>query len=75
MWKNVHPVFGAGIRTHDLWNTSLFPLPLDQGHKTEVWKYRPIWQKKYFYLHFIFDKIKDHSVQYCDDIHSDTYEP
>ena len=21
--KNVHPVYGAGIRTHDLWNTSL----------------------------------------------------
>ena len=27
--KNVHPVYGAEIRTHDLWNTSLFPLPLD----------------------------------------------
>ena len=23
--KNVHPVYGAGIRTHDLWNVSLFP--------------------------------------------------
>ena len=22
MWKNVHPVYGAGIRTHDLWNES-----------------------------------------------------
>ena len=26
--KNVHPVYTAGIRTHDLWNTSLLPLPL-----------------------------------------------
>ena len=33
MWKNVHPVYGAGIRTHDLWNVSLFPLPLDQGSR------------------------------------------
>ena len=24
MWKNVHPVYGAGIRTHDLRNVSLF---------------------------------------------------
>ena len=24
MWKNVHPVYGAGIQTHDLWNMSLF---------------------------------------------------
>ena len=23
--KNVHPVYGAGIRTHDLWNVNLFP--------------------------------------------------
>ena len=29
--KNVHPVYGAGIRTHSLWNMSLLPLPLDQG--------------------------------------------
>ena len=25
MWKNVHPVYSAGIRTHDLWYVSLFP--------------------------------------------------
>ena len=31
--KNVHPVYGAGIRTHDLRNVSLFPLPLDQGSR------------------------------------------
>ena len=29
--KNVHPVYGAGIRTHDLQIVSLFPKPLDQG--------------------------------------------
>ena len=29
--KNVHPLYGAGNRTHDLWNVSLFTLPLDQG--------------------------------------------
>ena len=22
MWKNIHPVYGAGIWTHDLWNVS-----------------------------------------------------
>ena len=31
--KNVHPVYGARIRTHDFWNVSLFPLPLDQGSR------------------------------------------
>ena len=25
MWKNVHPVYGTGIRTHDLQNVSLLP--------------------------------------------------
>ena len=25
MWKNVHPVYGAGIQAYDLWNVSLFP--------------------------------------------------
>ena len=25
MWKNVHPVYDAGIRTHDFWNVSLLP--------------------------------------------------
>ena len=29
--KNVHPVYSAAIRTHDLWNMSLLPYPLDQG--------------------------------------------
>ena len=33
MWKNVHPVYGPGIRTHDLHNMSLLPLPLDQGSR------------------------------------------
>ena len=31
MWKNVRPVYGAGIRTHDLQNISLLSSPLDQG--------------------------------------------
>jgi len=30
MWKNDHPVYGARIQTHDLWNMSLLPQPLDQ---------------------------------------------
>ena len=25
MWKNVPPVYGAGIPTHDLWNMNLHP--------------------------------------------------
>ena len=29
--KNVHPVYCAGIRTHDLWHMTLLPLALDQG--------------------------------------------
>ena len=29
MWKNVHPVCGAWIQTHNLLNVSLLPLPLD----------------------------------------------
>ena len=28
--KIFHPVYSAGIRTNDLWNTSLLPKPLDQ---------------------------------------------
>ena len=23
--RHIHPVYGAGIRTHDLWNMSLLP--------------------------------------------------
>ena len=29
--KNVHPVYSAEFRTHDLQNMSLLPWPLDQG--------------------------------------------
>ena len=37
LWKNVHPVYGAGIRTNDLSNLSCHPWPLDQGsHSAEV---------------------------------------
>ena len=25
MWQNIHPVYGAGIRTHTLQSMSLFP--------------------------------------------------
>ena len=31
--KNVHPEYGAGIRTHNLWDMSRHPLPLDQGSR------------------------------------------
>ena len=31
--KNVHPVYGAGIRTHNLQRTSLLPKPLDLGSR------------------------------------------
>ena len=35
--KNVHPVVcGAGIRTHDLQDMSLLPLPLDQGSRPQL---------------------------------------
>ena len=32
MWKiHVHPVYGTGIRTHNILNMSRVPQPLDQG--------------------------------------------
>ena len=31
MWKNVHPVYDAGIRTHDLWNMSLLTITTRPG--------------------------------------------
>ena len=31
MWKNVHPVYGAGIQTNDIQSMSLLPYPLDQS--------------------------------------------
>ena len=33
MWKNVHPVSGAGIQTHNLLIMSLLLQPLDQGSR------------------------------------------
>ena len=30
MWNIIHLVYGAGIRTQDLLNSSLLPWPLDQ---------------------------------------------
>ena len=35
--KNVHPVYRAGVPTHDLWNMSLRPKPLDQGSLPRSW--------------------------------------
>ncbi len=29
----IHPVYGAGVRTHDLLIMSLLPLPLDHGSR------------------------------------------
>ena len=34
--KNVHPVYGTGIQTHNLWNMSLLPKPLDQGSRSNI---------------------------------------
>ena len=34
--KNTHPVSGAVIRTHNLQNTSLLPLPLDQASRQGI---------------------------------------
>ena len=31
--KNVHPVSGPGIQTHDLLDVSLVSLPLDQSYR------------------------------------------
>ena len=39
MWKNFHPVYGAGIWTHDHRNMSLLPLPLDQGYRPSFSSY------------------------------------
>ena len=38
MWKNVHPVYSAGIRTHYLRKMSL--LPLDQGSRPSEHTYK-----------------------------------
>ena len=32
MLKNTHSVPGVGIQTHNLLNTRIHPLPLDQGY-------------------------------------------
>ena len=55
MWKNVHPVYGTGIRTHDLWNMSLLPFPLDQGSRPTVPNITNIFASQgyiLFYVHF-----------------------
>ena len=33
--KNVHPVYGAGIRTNNLWYMSFLPWPQDQGSRPD----------------------------------------
>ena len=33
LWKNVHPVYIAGIQTHDLKNMNLLLKPQDQGSR------------------------------------------
>ena len=38
--KIFHPVYGAGIRTHDLWNRSVLPKSLDQGFRPDTIYYR-----------------------------------
>ena len=43
--KNVHPVCGAGIRTHDILNTSRLPQPLDNVATI----YGSVLQSKKFY--------------------------
>ena len=37
--KNVHPVYCAGIWTHDLQEISLLPKPLDQGSCPRRWSF------------------------------------
>ena len=43
LWKKFHPVSGAGIRTHDLFDVSLLPYLLDQGSRLQfvVLKWSP----------------------------------
>ena len=33
MWRNVLPVYSAGIQTHNLQDMNLLPLPQDQGSR------------------------------------------
>ena len=39
MWKNVHLVYGAEIRTRNLLNMSLLLQPLDQGSRSDRFLY------------------------------------
>ena len=47
LWKNVHPVYGAGIQSHDLWKVSLFPYPLDKGSRP----FQPPFLSAHFQFH------------------------
>ena len=57
MWKNVHPIYGAGICTHNHQYMSLLPLQLDQSSRfaafnisrekekvLEIWRRFERWQ-------------------------------
>ena len=51
MWKNVHLVYGTGIRTHDLQSTSLLSLPLDQGSRPASTLYTYLALSSSFYIY------------------------
>ena len=36
MWKTVHPVYSAGVQTHDLHNMCLISQPLHQGSRQKT---------------------------------------
>ena len=44
--KNVHQVYGTGIRTHDLLNMSRHPKPLDQGSRPSFWLFAAVFHPK-----------------------------
>ena len=56
MWKNVHPVYGARIQTHNLWNMSLLPYPLDQDSRHTYL----LLLKQLFFAMFNITKNKEH---------------
>ena len=48
MWKNVYPVYGAGIQTHNLLITSLLPQPQDQGSRPTIENVKSMQELKVF---------------------------
>ena len=55
MRKNVHPAFGAGIRTHDIPNLSLLPQPLYQGYSRALSALFLYFQYSWKLPHFTFN--------------------